>query len=277
MNVTGVAESRAPPEGLSPIEGYAGHSDWRDMSEYVVHFTKASHVTAVENLLAILSESQLNPGQAASGAGRGLDALGETQRCVCMSEIPLDLLERLVRRRSTYGVGFRKGFIVARGGDRVWYLDREGLAASAFEELKRSHLDSFDAQDPLWKLTPFVDLIGEYGETVYRFEWEREWRVAGEIRFAFEDLAFIFVPEGDHPRVVTFFDERGGPGPPLIDPVWPMEQIQEALASLPAGDPLDEGWEDPDQCPYAMSDFDFCPVCGHSHGQHCHLCGSFHG
>ena len=88
------------------MEGYAGHADWRDVSEYVVHFTKSSHVTAVENLLVILSEDRLNPGQAASGAGRGLDALGETQHCVCMSEIPLDLLERLVRRRARMELGF---------------------------------------------------------------------------------------------------------------------------------------------------------------------------
>ena len=239
------------------MEGYAGHSDWRDMSEYVVHFTKSSHVAAPENLLAILGDARLNPGLDASGAGRGLGALGGTQRCVCLSEVPLDLLERLVRRRSPYGVGFTKDFVIDRGGDRVWYLDREGLAASAFEELKRDRLDSFDVGDPLWRLTPLIDLVGEYGETTYRFEWEREWRVAGEIPFAYEDLAFIFVPVNDHPQVATFFDDAGSPCPPLIDPVWPMVQIQEALAVLPVEDTPNEDWEDPDRCPYAMSDFDF--------------------
>lgn len=259
------------------MEGYGGHADWRDMSEYVVHFTKPSEIAAIDNLLAILRDSQVNPGLAAFGAGRGLDALGGTQRCVCMSEIPLDLLDRLVRRRSPYGLGFRKDFITARGGARVWYLDRSEPVADAFEELKRSRLDSFDTEDPLWRLTPFVDLIGEYGGTTYRFDWEREWRVAGEIRFSYGDVAFIFAPERDHERVVGWFGEAGEPCPPLVDPFWSMGQIQETLAPLPAEDPPDDAWEDPDDCPYGMVNFDVCPSCGHSHGQQCQVCGALHG
>ena len=110
--------------------GYRGRPDWRDMSEYVVHFAKDfDGRDAYTNMLQILGSGHLQPGPAAFGAGRGLDALGDSQRSVSFSEIPLDLLERLVERRSKYGIGFTQKFLVGRGGARVWYLDMEGVAA----------------------------------------------------------------------------------------------------------------------------------------------------
>lgn len=72
-----------------------------------------------DNMLEILVSQELRPGPSAFGAGRGLEALGDSQRCVCFSEIPLDLLGRLVARRSVYGVGFMDALLVLNGGARV--------------------------------------------------------------------------------------------------------------------------------------------------------------
>ena len=41
---------------------------------------------------------------------------------MCFSEIPLDQLGRLVQRRSLYGIGFSKSYILSRGGGPVWYV-----------------------------------------------------------------------------------------------------------------------------------------------------------
>ena len=44
--------------------GYDGHPEWRDMSEYVVHFTKDPEGTGdgYRTMLSILSQGQLKPG-----------------------------------------------------------------------------------------------------------------------------------------------------------------------------------------------------------------------
>jgi hypothetical protein len=272
------------------------------MSEYVVHFAKEfDGRDAYNNMLRILGSGQLQPGPAAFGAGRGLDALGDSQRSVCFSEIPLDLLERLVERRSKYGIGFTQEFLARRGGARVWYLDKDGVAARAFDALKAQKVHPFDAADPLWTLTPFVDFPGEYGDTLYRFEWEREWRVPGGLSFLPEDVSFLFMPEEFHDRARTFFadaePEDAGPNYvcPYLDPSWGMDRIQEVLEELTSGtvsipgeprgwaeynegDEHDEDDEEgPDQCAYRMVVQGQCAACGHFHGETCLVCGGFHG
>jgi hypothetical protein len=60
------------------------------------------------------------------------------------------MLDRLVLRRSRYGIGFRQDFLVSNGGARVWYLDVEGEVADSFGELVRAKLSgAIDAIDPL--------------------------------------------------------------------------------------------------------------------------------
>jgi Putative abortive phage resistance protein AbiGi, antitoxin len=246
--------------------GYRGNPAWRDMSEYVVHFTRDTYdLSAPDTLYVILNSGRLEPGQRPFGAARKLDALVDSQRVVCFSEIPLDRLDRLVERRSSkYGVGFNQNWIVQAGGARVWYVDRDSQAYAAFQELFTQRLHPWNGNDPLWKLTPFVDFPGDYGATSYRFEWEREWRVPSHIEFSPEDVAFLFGPEEAHLEMV----ERVGSNYtcPCIDPLWPDDRIQEALASMPIPDqaavtiPTDEADQD---CPYcAFYPGDVCPACG---------------
>jgi hypothetical protein len=219
--------------------GYRGNEAWRDMSEYVVHFTRDSDRSALENMLAILGSQRLVPG-GAFGAGRRLDATGAPQESVCFSEIPLDRLDRLVERRGTkYGIGFRQDVLVAAGGGRVWYVDKDGDVASAVNRVIGLAMGPpFEPDHPIWHLTPLIDFPGEYGQTQYRFEWEREWRVPGGLDFATGDVAFLFVPEEQHGAARTFFanpeTEHLGPAYhcPILDPLWPDERIQEALGGL---------------------------------------------
>lgn len=101
-----------------------------------------------------------------------------TRSEACFSEIPLGLLDRLVERRSRYGFGFRQDVLLAAGGARVWYIDNDTPVAQAFRRLRQRDIVPWDGESPLWELTPFVDFPGEYGGTMYRFEWEREWRAS---------------------------------------------------------------------------------------------------
>ena len=141
--------------------GYRGNPDWRDMSEYAVHFTKRADPTSpYDVMIKILWEGRINA-VTAFGAARKLTQLGDSQKAACFSEIPLGLLERLIERRSLYGIGFRQDILVAAGGARVWYLDNEGAAAASFNALIASAITSgADPDNPLWKITPFVDFPG---------------------------------------------------------------------------------------------------------------------
>jgi len=189
------------------------------MSEYVVHFTRdIDDRSASATLYLILNAGRLEPGRRPFGAARNLDALVDSQRVVYFSEIPLDRLDRLVaRRRSRYGVGFNQDWITQAGGARVWYVDRDSAAHTAFQELFRQRFRPWDANDPFWALTPFVDFPGEYGDTSYRFEWEREWRVPGSVGFSPENVAFLFGPEEAHGEMV---EKVGSNYPcPCIDPL----------------------------------------------------------
>jgi hypothetical protein len=144
------------------------------MSEYAVHFTKGDGTRdAYSVMLEILTSGRLRA-RGPFGAARGLMALGDTQKTVCFSEVPLDRLDRLVERRSKYGIAFRQEFLTRKGGARVWYVDDGGEVSATLRRMVSSRaVPGMDTGDDFWRLTPFVDYPSDaYG---YRFEWEREW------------------------------------------------------------------------------------------------------
>jgi Putative abortive phage resistance protein AbiGi, antitoxin len=220
--------------------GYRGNENWRDMSEYLVHFTKDDEVghSAYDIMLMILGTGTLLP-SGPFGAAKGLGVLGTSQRSVCFSEIPLDRLDRLTLRRSNYGIAFHQRKLVEAGGGRVWYVDSDSAIATNLRAMIDDRVKpGMDDSDRLWKLTPFIDLPGQYGSADYRFEWEREWRVPGPITFPPEDVAFLFIPESLHKKARIFFEdhrrENTGPGYlcPYLDPAWSDERIQNALSAV---------------------------------------------
>jgi len=95
-----------------------------------------------------------------------------------------------------------------------------------------------EASSPFWNLAPFVDFPGTHGSTEYRFEWERESRVPRRLFFSTDEVAFLFFPENLHSHARTFSctAEEANIGPsyrcPILDPLWPNERIQEALANV---------------------------------------------
>jgi hypothetical protein len=251
--------------------GYRGNPVWSDMSEYAVHFTKpAGPLSPYDVMINILWEGRINAVMPL-GAAWKLTSLGDSQKSACFSEIPLDLLERLIERRSLYGTGFGQDFLVAQGGARVWYLDKDGAAATSFNALIASAITGgTDPDAALWKVTPFVDFPGTYGATQYRFEWEREWRVPGGITFRPDDVVFLFIPEELHTTARSYFEDalRENSGPaylcPYVDPRWDMPQIQAAFASVTP----------PAVVAAPQAEYDTCVYCGGPSIEGlCQLCG----
>ncbi len=221
--------------------GYQTNPQWRDMSDFVVHFTKpgAPYHDAYQNMLSILGSRTLVPGAEGFGIARKEPAILETQRSVCFSEIPLDQLGRLVQRRSRYGIAFSKSFIRSRGGGPVWYVQYGSSAHGAVKDLiQQALVKPQPRQEPIWAMTPFIDIKGETPEAPYNymFDWEREWRVPGLLRFSEYDVAVLFLPEELHTVARSFFEwavrEKQGPGYfcPILDPEWPAQRISEAMA-----------------------------------------------
>lgn len=212
--------------------GFRGNTSWRDMSEYTVHFTKATgQVSAFDASLAILSSGSI-AGVSRCGAARNIDDLSDSQSCACFSEVPLDMLQRLVDRRSSFGLAFRKEFLLAAGGGPVWYVAKDTPIQRAVQEkVRATMMGGIDREDPLWRITPFIDSPGEYNGSPYFFEWEREWRVPGGLRFSPGDVEFLFMPESLHEAASNYFATaaRENLGPaysvPLLDPSWPESRL----------------------------------------------------
>jgi hypothetical protein len=206
------------------------------MSDCVVHFTKPSeNRTDYDNMMSILFQSTIraiNP----FGLCRNTAPKKETQRTVCFSEIPLHLLERLSRRRGRYGIGFLKQFILANGGGPIWYIELNSLREIALRRMIQQAIDSPNpGEHPIWAMTPFIDSTGDYPNGSYRFEWEREWRVIGDLHFSDDDVAFLILPEQDHERARGFFYQfaQDNPGPsyqcPYIDIGWGLDRVRRTL------------------------------------------------
>jgi len=96
--------------------------------------------------------------------------------------------------------------------------------------------------DPVWSLTPHIDFTGEFeGGRTYRFEWEREWRLAGNLTFGENDPAFLVIPEENHERAATFFEQarednsRPVYSCPFIDANWDIARVRSTLGIANCG------------------------------------------
>lgn len=229
--------------------GFRGNEDWLDVSDFVVHFTRGE--SAYHRMLSILGEGRLQPGDSPFGCARNVLEVAASQRSVCLSEIPLGFLGRLIKRRSLYGIGFTKTFMTAKGGAPVWYLEHGSAPHRTMTELinRATAAKSVDTADPLWRLTPFVDFPGEQPQApyTYKFEWEREWRYPGVLDFKVSNVALLFIPEDLHGAARVFFAdaERDNIGPnyqcSYLDPRWSPERIRAALESRREGNSEREG------------------------------------
>lgn len=164
-------------------------ASWGDMSQFVVHFTKTPEVFAKILASGFLRAS----GPFGFSWARNVVEVRELHSSVCFSEVPLDKIDRLMRRHGTYGIAFTKDFIRRQQGARVWYIEQGSQQARSMNETLFELKSRSDFTHPIWGLTPFIDLVmpGKY-----EWDWEREWRVRGDLRFLLEDVAFVVTPEG---------------------------------------------------------------------------------
>lgn len=219
-------------------------SAWHDMSEHLVHVVRgASTAEAYANIISILASGKLDARNPFGAARAGAPNVA-SQHCVCSSEIPIELIGRVIARRlppdraAWHGIAFTKELLVERGGGPIMYAYDGSPQSQAIQSLMRRARGSRDpGSDPIWQLTPFVDLPGRGGS--YYFEWEREWRHVGDLSFEPEDVAFILMPEEVHANARTFFDDvyRDNAGPsyfcPFLDASWTREQCESELALGP--------------------------------------------
>jgi len=169
-----------PPQLL----GYRGDPKWRDMSDYLVHFTSEA------NLLSILRDAEVKP-LTHGGWAMQDEATRALRMCACFSEIPIDVLDRLTARRGHFGIGFTNEFVRSQGGGRLWYAE-EPQRTLVFNAFRHIYFSDAARTNPLWQLVPFFDSV----TPGHDFSWEREWRVPGGLTFSLSDVQFLIVPRG---------------------------------------------------------------------------------
>lgn len=222
---------------------------WHDMSGHVVHLVRgASQREAYDNIISILADGRLEA-RSPFGAARAGAPDVASQHCVCFSEIPVDQLGRVIERRlpsdrtAWHGIAFTKTHLVDRGGGPIMYAYDGTPQAEAIERMMREARRGPNPEShPIWDLAPFVDLPGRGGS--YYFEWEREWRHVGDLRFSPGDVAFLVMPEELHEAARGFFEtaRRDNTGPayfcPYLDATWPRDRwIRELRCGRPASSP----------------------------------------
>lgn len=223
---------RKPTPTRAPSLGYKGKHDWLDMSDFLVHLIRKGD-GAYRSFMSILGGGALKPGPKAFGAAR---EMGESQRSVCFSEVPLGYLTRFMASRSTMGIAFHKSVAVARGCAPVWYVRPKGKPYRAIKKLIAEAKASGNVDAPVWSLTPFIDHPAAAYK--YEFEWEREWRHVGHFAFAPSDVAFLLLEEENHGPARSFFAnaeaEDSGPNYPCpyIDPRWSPTRVAAVLGTM---------------------------------------------
>lgn len=223
------------------------HPKWRDMSEWVVHFTSSPQV-----LQSILKEQSIRASRP-FGWAKNIAQTRASHTSACFSEIPLDHLARLCERHGHWGIGFTKQFVTRAGGNRVWYIERDSRVGTVLFDAIGDVLRARDLESPLLRLTPFIDGMADGEPYTYRFDWEREWRVPGGLDFELADVAFVLTPEGPE-----------NPSPAGGLRVLPSASVEQfAVHALEAlGDDLDQliavflaEFTDPaNELPYSSSD-----------------------
>jgi hypothetical protein len=209
--------------------GYRGAGDWRDMSDFLVHL-----VASATELRQLLDNKSIPPfserALGAIGNHSAVDSHFPSQRSACLSEIPMDFLDRLVKRHGEYGIILHRDAVIEAGGVRVWYLEENTPVATFLKQEVGTRAfhnwSEIEHDDPLWKLTPFIDFqqLGDAGKTRYQFDWEREWRVLDG--FDIEGtVAGLAAPESRHTALAAY-------GFPLLDLTWSSDRLEGAVADM---------------------------------------------
>ncbi|GAA3185604.1 hypothetical protein GCM10010531_44750 [Blastococcus jejuensis] len=238
-----------------------------DLSTFLVHLTRDTRKhDARDNLMSLLEDRTIQA-RTALGMAASLDEhlkdTAKTQRVVCFSETPLEhswMMVRDIRGRrqefKPYGIVFSKSFSRRQGCNPVWYLDIttghpwltgpvNDLVAKA-KAASKGRLGRLRgellAMQEIFRLTPFIEQMGNPSGTRKEFWWEREWRHVGDFEFRPRKVVAVLAPETDHEdladEIAAIDVAWEARRVPLLDPTWGLERMISALARI---DPDDAG------------------------------------
>lgn len=199
--------------------------------------------TGKDNLKSILRAEQI---EARTPFGLAKNTGGDSQKCVCFTETPLELLHLMtgeIEGRACqfepYGVAITKKIARMRGVTPVWYLDitpTHHWLTNPIESLINQAIGRGDFEESdISQITPFIETMGSGyspGEYNYRkeFWWEREWRHRGS--FSLLCNLIVICPERDIEEFETIINEECHVRPSFVDSKWGLEQIIARLAGF---------------------------------------------
>lgn len=167
-----------------------------DTSNYLAHFTKNTwplgnkdlqnptnefkRIDAHKRLLSILKTKKIIASQ--------LPWVGN-HKAVCLTECPWTSLIRHTERYSSYGIGLTKEFIFSKGGGPVFYIRADAYNNQQWNDQIIPFLT------PFWPNYISNRLKKEINFPICDYSHEREWRVAGDLTFEYDDISFIVLPD----------------------------------------------------------------------------------
>lgn len=168
-----------------------------DISPYLAHFTSNRHpkgvkdpanptnqfkyVNAEKRLINILSTRTIFASQ--------LPWVGK-QKAVCFTECPWTSLIGHTLQYSSYGIGFSKEFIFAKGGGPAFYVRADLFNDQQWDE------NLLPFVTPFWPEYRPKDLRPEINIKKCDYTQEREWRIVNaNLEFEYQDIQFIVLPD----------------------------------------------------------------------------------
>lgn len=195
-----------------------------DIADHVIHFTgRADPQIKVDSAIGAMSDEQRLLQILLDGRVRSFKTFGGGDPVACLTESTKASVSSLLgdKRYTPCGVGFTKQFVFDCGGGPALYIrGDEWKAAQALSAALRLRIVRFwPGADP-----------DQQGEVIPpwlsgRSEWthEREWRVPGDLKFDWDDVAFLIVPHPDwQSSCSSLIESRAG------------ENYAEWFASIPA-------------------------------------------
>lgn len=228
--------------------------DREDFSRFVVHLTRDFEDSdPLENLVAILRSRRIEARSAhclfyykIAGIGFSL-LLKKKFNTVCLTEVPLTQLRYIVGaypgRRielAPYGLVFLKSNLLEKGANPAIYVNSQLKkfllnqftshfgSRKTYRSLRKSYGDHADAIIQYYSLVNLLSLRVD-------FSWEREWRHQGHLKFEYDEIFAIVVPDPEKfcANLRRYFGRSLAKEIDMIaviSPEWNYEQLLEAMS-----------------------------------------------
>jgi len=231
--------------------------DREDFSRFVIHLTRDFEDTnPLENLISILRSRRIEARSAhclfshkISGIGFS-NVLKKKFNTVCLTEVPLNQLRYIVGaypgksiELAPYGLVFLKSNLLEKGANPAIYVNSQETGLREF--LLNQFMDNFGSRKTYRSLRKFY---GDHADAIIRyysfvnllspqidFSWEREWRHQGHLKFEYDEIVAIVVPDPDKfsEKLRSYFGRvlaKEIDMIAVISPDWNYEQLLEAMS-----------------------------------------------